>query len=219
MENKVILAIETSASPASIALVKDGELVQESQIDEQGKTSALISETIQQLLHTQHVNLSELCAIAIGMGPGSFTGLRVGMATAKGLAFGLNIPVIPVDSLLALALQYEVERKKTNETIAAMLSARKGKVFAGIYKNGQTIQKPQRYFLEDFYKKMTADTIIVSPHYDELLQYVTHNNRKIYPVQICAFYVALQAEKTKKHLKIKDLAYLEPNYLINNYIK
>lgn len=218
MNENFILAIDTSASPSSVALLKNEQLLSELVIIEQGKTSSYISKKIVDLLQSNNIKPDELQAIAVGIGPGSFTGLRVGMATAKGLAFSLDLPVAPVDSLQALALQFEIDQSKNNKPIIPLIDARKGKVFAGIYQNGEILRKPKRYFLQELSQEFSEQVIYVSPNAEELKPYLASKLVSIISVKNSAYFVGLQAVKTKNKVRLKDLAYLEPNYLINNYI-
>ena len=219
MNKQYILGIETSVSPASVALVKEEQLIAEKEIDSQGKTSSLISKIIEDVLRSNNVSPKEIKAVAIGMGPGSFTGLRVGMATAKGLAFGLGVPIQPVDSLKALALNFQNREQLKNKIVISMFNARKGKVFAGVYQNEQTLNKPSRYYINELCEEYSDDVIYICPDIDEISTYFPTEKFPLKAVKISAYNVVLQAEKTKTRMDPQDLAYLEPNYLINNYIQ
>ena len=98
-----ILTIDTATTACSVALVKDGT-VQALRENNQGLNhSVLLAPYIDALLREHRLEVRDLDAIAVSMGPGSYTGLRIGVSTAKGLCFGAGIPLIAVPTLRALA--------------------------------------------------------------------------------------------------------------------
>jgi tRNA threonylcarbamoyladenosine biosynthesis protein TsaB len=94
----LILAFDTATSIATSALVRDGEV-----LGERVSTAVRVLEDVDVLLRDAHVEPSDLDALAVGIGPGSFTGVRMGLAVARGVAFSLNVPVAGVSTLDALA--------------------------------------------------------------------------------------------------------------------
>lgn len=97
------VGIDTSSPLGSVALLRDGELVAEAQARVQAKHGETLLSHLEQVLDEGAVGIGDIDLIAIGAGPGSFTGLRVGVATAKGLAFAASIPIVGVNSLRAIA--------------------------------------------------------------------------------------------------------------------
>jgi tRNA threonylcarbamoyladenosine biosynthesis protein TsaB len=98
-----LLALETSSTVCSVALFKNKQLLGVSELQIEKSHSSHITVLIEQLLQNCQVNLNNLAAVAISGGPGSYTGLRIGSATAKGLCFSLDIPLIEVSTLEAIA--------------------------------------------------------------------------------------------------------------------
>lgn len=99
-----ILGIETSTQHASIAIVDGGAVIAEADLTDGGRHSITLLPTLDALLKAHGLALKELCGIAVGIGPGSFTGIRLGLATARGLSLSLNIPVRGIcgfDNMLA----------------------------------------------------------------------------------------------------------------------
>ena len=144
----LILGLDTSTSTAGIALVTEDRVVAEARHDTSGRGADLLV-TIDSLCRAASVAPTDLEAIAIGAGPGSFTGLRIGMATAKGIAFAANRPLWAVSSLAALAedawqemLRHGTE-DQTSPLIGAALDARRGEIFAGWFRNGVALA-PER---------------------------------------------------------------------------
>lgn len=124
------LAIETSSSFGSVAFSQEGKIVSQSFLEKRTHCEQLFS-AIDSILVKNNCERKMLEEIVVGVGPGSFTGLRIGIASAKGVAFGLNKPLYVVSSLLALA---HIAHAKTNEPIVhAAVDALRGEVFCGTF--------------------------------------------------------------------------------------
>jgi tRNA threonylcarbamoyladenosine biosynthesis protein TsaB len=124
----VLLALETSAERGGVALFEGGELLGEADVPERERHAASLLVCLDGLLARVGRRLDEVDRIALAIGPGSFTGLRIGLATALGLAFGTGRRLVPVPTLAALAFQAE-----TPGLCAPLLDARRGEVYAGLY--------------------------------------------------------------------------------------
>jgi len=127
----IILGIDTSTRFASVAIVQDGVVLAEATGDGRGHGSDLLV-LVDAVCVGAAIGAHDLDAVAIGAGPGSFTGLRIGMATAKGIAFAAKCPLWAVSSLAALAHAVLVERELA--LIVAVLDARKGEIYTGTYR-------------------------------------------------------------------------------------
>jgi len=126
----IVLALDTSAAAASAAVVKDGLLIGEITI-RNGKThSQKVIPMINQLLGMLDYKPKDLDLLAVANGPGSFTGLRIGVVTIKAMAYALNIPVAEVSTLMALA--YTVN--ETEGLVCPIMDARNRQVYTGLYK-------------------------------------------------------------------------------------
>jgi tRNA threonylcarbamoyladenosine biosynthesis protein TsaB len=126
-----VLGIDSSTAVISVALLRDGVLASErSQAIEHDRTGLL--SLVDAVVAEAGLAPSDLDAVAVGAGPGSFTGLRIGMATAKGIAFAVGRPLWAVSSLAALA--HAALGADDAEPIAAVLDARRGEVYAGVYR-------------------------------------------------------------------------------------
>lgn len=120
-----ILALDTSTEACSVATWVDGSVVE--RFETGNRHSELILPMVQAVLGETGLGLTQLDAIAFGRGPGSFTGLRIGAGVAQGLAFGADLPVVPVSSLAALAQGVDSPR------VLAAFDARMGQVYFGAY--------------------------------------------------------------------------------------
>jgi len=143
-----VLGLDTATSTAGIAIVDDDRVLGEARHDARGRGADLLVK-IDEVCRAAGVGPAALDAIAIGAGPGSFTGLRIGMATAKGIAFAAQRPLWAVSSLAALAddaaqeLASAPERAPLDDVICAVLDARRGEVFAGCFRAGALLA-PER---------------------------------------------------------------------------
>lgn len=127
-----VLGLDTASGFASVALVDDKNVLAETRSDTAGHRADLLV-LVDDVCNRAGVTPAQLDAVAIGAGPGSFTGLRIGMATAKGIAFAAQRPLWAVSSLAALAYA-ELERDATG-IVVGVLDARRGEVYAGAYRS------------------------------------------------------------------------------------
>ncbi len=126
----LILGVETSSTQVSCALGGHEGVRSAAQVNRDQRHAELLAPMIEQVCRAAEVQYRELGAIAVGVGPGLFTGLRVGIATAKAMAFALRIPMIGVSSLDLLAFPLRFSPK----TIVAVMDARRGEVFSATYR-------------------------------------------------------------------------------------
>ena len=125
-----ILSLDTSTPACSVALNIDGAVLEDFRIAPRLHND-LILPMVDQILAQANLTLSDLDAIAFGRGPGSFTGLRISAGVVQGLAFGADLPVVPVSTLAALSL--EAFQKTGNNNWLAALDARMGEIYLGGY--------------------------------------------------------------------------------------
>ncbi|CAL2090001.1 putative Inactive homolog of metal-dependent proteases, molecular chaperone [Tenacibaculum sp. 190524A02b] len=211
----LILNIETATKNCSVSIAKEGEVVAFKELNDGNYSHAeKLHPFIEDVLKEAGINRGAIDAIAVSKGPGSYTGLRIGVSAAKGLCFSLDVPLISVDTLQSLAMQVEIEEG----IILPMLDARRMEVYSSMY-NREYIQQ----------REIKAE-IIDEVSFQELLE-----TKKVYfvgdGVDKCkevilnknAFFVEdkfpsakemaiLSYEKYKKN-DIEDVAYFEPFYL------
>jgi tRNA threonylcarbamoyladenosine biosynthesis protein TsaB len=128
-----ILALETSTDRCSVALMQGTDLRSRGTAAGQAHSDHVLP-LIDALLAEAQIRLSALDAIAFGCGPGSFTGLRVACGVAQGLAFGAELPVVPVESLAAVAYQAWRASGAGTQPVAVLLDARMQELYAGLYR-------------------------------------------------------------------------------------
>ncbi|WP_067841767.1 tRNA (adenosine(37)-N6)-threonylcarbamoyltransferase complex dimerization subunit type 1 TsaB [Amphibacillus sediminis] len=135
-----ILAIDTSNDAMAIALSKDEQVIAEYISINKNKHSTRLMPAINQLMQDANIAPNHLTKIAVAKGPGSYTGVRVGLATAKTMGWSLNIPVVGVSSLQVLALQ----AKPVTGLICPFFDARRDMVFTGLYDSKLDLVQEER---------------------------------------------------------------------------
>ncbi|CAM3622655.1 tRNA (adenosine(37)-N6)-threonylcarbamoyltransferase complex dimerization subunit type 1 TsaB [Flavobacterium chungbukense] len=133
-----ILNIETATKNCSVSVAKDGKTIACNELADEGYSHAeKLHVFIEEVIAKAGISVQDLAAIAVSQGPGSYTGLRIGVSAAKGLCYALNIPLIAVDTLQTLASQAEVIDGK----IIPMLDARRMEVYSAIFNSDLTIDR------------------------------------------------------------------------------
>lgn len=215
-----ILLIETSTEVCSVALEKDGKLLSYIESAESNSHSTNIASFIEQVLNEAKIYPNELDAIAIGKGPGSYTGLRIGVSSAKGLCYGLGIPLIAIDSLQTLA--YNAKFNYTFEPgafLCPMIDARRMEVYSAIFDEHLSLIREVRADIVDektynnFYKN--------HPFYYfgngalKCRQIISQSNNTYFleNINISALDMIFSAEEKYLKQDFENLAYFEPFYL------
>jgi tRNA threonylcarbamoyladenosine biosynthesis protein TsaB len=129
-----ILAIECTHAALSVALMHDG-LVNEARSADWQKAAETLVPLIDKVMAESAVDRKQLDCIAVSSGPGSFTALRIGMAVAKGVAYGLGIPLLPVPTMPAMAAS--LQAGADTGTVMAVIQARKGEYYYAVYFPGE----------------------------------------------------------------------------------
>lgn len=155
-----ILALDTSSRHFSLAVVKDGKTLRSRNIVLKKVLSDSIMPAIGGILKKAGLTLADLDGFAVGLGPGSFTSLRVGLATVKGLAFATAKPVVGIPSLDVLAMNV-----KDDGQVCALCDAKRNMVYACLYqKKGNELKRKSKYLLTDIenvLKQVKGDTVFV----------------------------------------------------------
>lgn len=141
----VILHIDTAQAIAMVAISKDGRIGASAFNPQQREHATWLHTAIEQLMKSTAIQWNQIAAIAVAAGPGSYTGLRVGLAAAKGFSFALGIPLILVDSLqvMADAMLHEMPNMPDQSILVPMIDARRMEVFTACYDaHAQPIEAP-----------------------------------------------------------------------------
>ena len=214
----VILHIETSTNVCSITLSENGKILFE-KIDVQGQNhSKVLGIFAKDILNNAKNDNKTIDAIAISCGPGSYTGLRIGVSFAKGLCYGLNVPLIAINTLKLMAYGFLVEENpEKGSLLCPMIDARRMEVYSAFFNTNLEEIRP------------TSADIIDESSYVDLLQkrvYFFGNGSEKCKTQIThpnAYFVSEKtplskymislAEKDFEKYNFKDTAYFEPFYL------
>lgn len=146
-----ILQIETSTSMCSVALVESGIVRQHESVNEPNVHASQLTLLIQALLDQENIGFKDLSAIAVSMGPGSYTGLRIGVSTAKGLCYALDIPLIAVNTLDAIYSGFRANEGKSlsYDLYIPMLDARRMEVYCASFDDtGRSVVTTQALIID-----------------------------------------------------------------------
>ncbi|SHI29193.1 tRNA threonylcarbamoyladenosine biosynthesis protein TsaB [Hymenobacter daecheongensis DSM 21074] len=220
----LILSLETSSPVCSVALHRDGSLLGQSELRLEKSHSTHLSLLANQLLENCQCTLPELAAVAVSDGPGSYTGLRIGAAAAKGLCFALDIPLIAVSTLQAMAAQVAAYTAGAENTLfCPMLDARRMEVYSALYTaDGREVLAPAPLLLD-------ADTLAEQLAHHRLL-FFGNGAAKFQPlvadnpnagflssIEPSAITVGILAQAAYERQDFRDVAYYEPFYLKEVY--
>ncbi|WP_407425489.1 tRNA (adenosine(37)-N6)-threonylcarbamoyltransferase complex dimerization subunit type 1 TsaB [Arcticibacter sp.] len=131
----LILQIETSTISCSVALAENGATIACKEASERNIHASSITLFIEEVMKSAGKGLSDLDAVAVSKGPGSYTGLRIGVSTAKGLCYALDVPLIAIDTLKAMASNREVNSGNAASLLCPMIDARRMEVYTAVYDN------------------------------------------------------------------------------------
>lgn len=129
----ITLAIECATKTASVALLSDEEVIGEIYLDGESHHSVIVLPALERLLALTGLTIKNMDLLTCTTGPGSFTGVRIGIATVKGLALATGKPIVGVSTLAALAMNLSFSKR----LICPLMDARKNQVYAGLYRIGE----------------------------------------------------------------------------------
>jgi tRNA threonylcarbamoyladenosine biosynthesis protein TsaB len=209
-----ILHINTALETASVSLAKNGAVIIERRNDVQKEHASFLHLAIDEVIHEVGITLKNLDAVAVINGPGSYTGLRVGLAAAKGICYGLSVPLITVNTLEWMA---EACKKEETDLFCPMIDARRMEVFTALYNHSlEEISQPSSLILqpESFFEELATNKIIFfgngAPKFSTLL---SHKNARFMTLEAGADEFASISWKRYQNGVFADLAYSEPLYV------
>ncbi|MCR5709314.1 MAG: tRNA (adenosine(37)-N6)-threonylcarbamoyltransferase complex dimerization subunit type 1 TsaB [Bacteroidales bacterium] len=211
--SQLILTIETSTECCSAALF-DGERLLASRVtDTPRQHASILAPFIDEVLQEAGVKASALAAVAVSHGPGSYTGLRVGVSTAKGICFGGNVPLICIDTLEILAHQAQ----QACDSIVAMLDARRMEVYAATFDPQCRQTSPTEAVIldADSYRDLLekGTVLFIGTGADKFSAVCTHPNARFQQCPPLATAMAVPALRKLQKKEFGNVAYSEPFYL------
>lgn len=210
-----ILSIETSTSICSVAVHGDGKLISFLEVHEPGAHAEQLMLLVEKVVTNAGFEFKELDAIAVSGGPGSYTGLRIGVSTAKGLAFGLNKPLIGMNTLQALASAVLI---KEGEYIIPVLDARRMEVYREVFDwELNSMEELQAEVLsEESFQNFLKDgrVYFVGDAVEKVKSLIKNGNAEFRTdLSFSAKYMGEISLRKFQKEEFADLAYFVPNYL------
>lgn len=211
----LILTIETSTKNCSVGLAKDGACIA---LKEENKGDYSHAEKlhlfIEEVLKTENITIKDVDAIAVGKGPGSYTGLRIGVSAAKGLAYAINKPLIAIDTLMSLSKTISIEQG----FIVPMLDARRLEVYSAIFnKDHEYTRNAEAEIIDETsYQNLLEDQPVyfLGDGASKCKEIIKHKNAHFIDDKFpSAQEMAFLAEEKHQQSNFENTAYFEPFYL------
>ena len=219
--SKYILLLETATDSCSVALANGSETIAEKYINQPKAHASLLARYISDILQENNLTMNDCSAVAVSKGPGSYTGLRVGVSCAKGLCYGASKPLISVCTLATIA-QMAIDNKlytgEGNFTIVPMIDARRMEVYtANFNSKGEQLTPVEAKILDEtsYAAELAAGPVLFTGNGAEKFKELAGNNPNAYFAQEQPHASGLRiiaANKLEKG-EFEDNAYFEPFYL------
>ena len=212
-----ILSIETSTSICSVAIHEQGELIALAEIKEPGAHAEKLLLLVDELFEKAGLSFADLDAVAVSQGPGSYTGLRIGVSTAKGIAYALEIPLIGINTLQAMAASQQVA---PGDYVVAVLDARRKEVYTQTFGDSlQELSPIEAVVLEEgvFASILEKGRVyFVGDGVEKVKEEVKSANALFiadWAISLSAKNMGVLASEKHARKEWEDLAYFVPNYL------
>lgn len=215
-----IINIETSTSVCSVALTSEGAILEHFEEFEGRNHATVLSDFIKGCLDHLRRHEMTLDAVAVSIGPGSYTGLRIGLSEAKGLAYALDVPLIGIDTLRLMAVHVMFNENLENPDVlfAPMIDARRMEVYTGVYNlTLEALENPRPLILDSSsYAEWLerGEVLFFGDGSDKAADVITHPNaRFIKDVHPLAIDMLALSDKAYREESFLSLAYSTPTYL------
>mgnify|MGYP001553094246 CR=1 FL=1 len=213
----IILNIETSTEVCSVCLSSQKLILSERSVHETYSHSSIISGLIKELLKESYLKITDLDAIAVSKGPGSYTGLRVGASLAKGICYAINRPLIEINTLQAIAFS-AYQQLKTDGLYIPMIDARRNEVYLSIYNNNIEVTGPTALILnKEYFEKLKKENlpIIIMGNGADKAWKMLHDEIELihYPAKCNAAMLAPLSFEAIQKTDFTDIAQFSPFYL------
>lgn len=214
----LILHIDTALETASVCLSDDENIIALAINTDQKDHAFWLHNSIREMMIKHDTPLNRLQAISVSIGPGSYTGLRVGLSAAKGFCYALNIPLIATGTLQMIANRV---RKEATDLICPLIDARRMEVYAALYDKQMTeIEKPSALTVDanSFSDLLTNRKLIFTGSGSKKLQQIlSHANASFIDKVVTAEQLVVFAHLSYRKQQFADLAYTEPLYIKDFY--
>ena len=209
-----IILIETSTALCSVALAEDGAITAYRESSAAKAHASLTAVFVQEVLQERGIKLEDCDAVCVSMGPGSYTGLRVGVSTAKGLCFGSGKPLIAVGTLDTLVAQ--TETPTDFKYIVPMIDARRMEVYAAVFENDKQISATAPAIIDEnsFVEYLEQGPVLfIGDGAGKCADVIKQPNAHFCQCHPKASSMLAPAMKAYKEKRFEDVAYFEPFYL------
>jgi len=222
-----LLHIETSSDICSVAVSESNRVLSLIETRDSKLHATQLTPFIQKALTEAQISINQLKSISVSAGPGSYTGLRIGVSVAKGLAYGLNIPLITINTLYAMSLHVSnsIDKLKSqiknlnnldNLCFCPALDARRMEVYTAAYtQNGQVIKQPQALIIDEkSFADETENLLFFGNGAIKIINTCQQNNLFYLPdIHPSASYLIQPATLKFENNDFSDIAYFEPEYI------
>ncbi len=220
----LILSIETSSENCSVAISDNGKIISSSQSTELQSHASVLTVLIEEIMTKNSLKIKQLDAVAVSKGPGSYTGLRIGVSVAKGLCFGSGKPLIAINTLKSMMSGLKIElndfsSRFTDETVfCPMLDARRMEVYMALFsKNGDEISETAAVIIDEvsFGEILENKSVVFFGSGSDKCQEIIKSKNAVFirNFTLKADYVSILAEEAYISKTFADVAYFEPFYL------
>jgi tRNA threonylcarbamoyladenosine biosynthesis protein TsaB len=216
----VILNIETSSKNCSVCLSSKGNLVTSFDLeDEAYRHSEFLTSSIQNILNENNLDVNGLSAVSVGIGPGSFTGLRIGFSVAKGLCYPHNIDLIGISSLRIIANSVV----KENKNIISLIKDKGEHYYVSKYSNDlkEIIEPKIKLIDRDYIFNILDDDSVIVVNTDESNEFISDlvkEEIQVFKRTISSVDMISLSHKSLEEKKFEDIAYIEPMYVKKPYV-
>ena len=216
----VILNIETSSKNCSVCLSSKGNLITSFDLeDEAYRHSELLTSSIQNILNENNLDVSGLSAVSVGIGPGSFTGLRIGFSVAKGLCYPHNIDLIGISSLKIIANSVV----KENKNIISLIKDKGEHYYISKYSNDlkEIVEPKINHIDRDYIFNILDDDSVIVVNTDESNKFISdlvNGETLVLKRTISSIDMITLSHKLLEEKKFEDIAYIEPMYVKKPYV-
>jgi tRNA threonylcarbamoyladenosine biosynthesis protein TsaB len=212
----LILSIETATQTCSVAIHENGNVISNAEVHAERSHARFLTHLIGECARTAGISLEMLDAVAVSKGPGSYTGLRIGVSTAKGLCFALDKPLIVINTLEAMA--YGLNQNNFQQAlIVPMLDARRMEVYTSIFDaNGACLLPTEAHILTETSFSEFTQTMILAGNGAAKCSGIFEDRKNIQifkDIHPTAKNIGALAETYWQKKEFADLAYFEPYYL------
>lgn len=219
-----ILIIESSTEICSVALSIDGVLTDLAESGEGQNHARLVTVFAQELLERNNIDPEDLVAVAVSKGPGSYTGLRIGVSVAKGICYARQIPLIAIGTLEAMTRHVIENRAKFNIPVdkpalfCPMIDARRMEVYSELFdENGDVVKPISATIVEDVFlaEELSKSTVVFFGNGSEKCQKVIHSSNALFigHLDASAQFMCNLAWEAYNKKQFENVAYFEPFYL------